>query len=239
MTELRTVRRGRTRLGAAIAGVLLVAGAAGLGASAASATGEGEPQPGGTLIVAGNPDVLWMDPTAAYSAADYQFQRMTLRGLFDYPNSGTLEERATPQPDLAVEIPTVENGGISEDGLTYTITLRDDVVWNVDEPRPVVAEDVVRGVKRMCNPVQGSAARKYYLDTIAGLGEFCDGFAEVAPEIEPIREYIESNEVAGVTCRRRPNRAVHPDPAGERLRLPPRLVPLRRPAARGVPRLPR
>ena len=52
----------------------------------------------------------------------------------------------------------------------------------------------------MCNPVQGSAARQYYLDTIAGLGEFCDGFAEVAPEIEPIREYIESNEVAGVTA---------------------------------------
>ena len=85
--------------------------AAGLGASSVSATGEGEPQPGGTLIVAGDPDVLWMDPAAAYSAADYQFQRMTLRGLFDYPNSGTLEERATPLPDLAVEVPTQENGG--------------------------------------------------------------------------------------------------------------------------------
>ena len=141
-----------------------------------------------------------MDPTAAYSAADYQFQRMTLRGLFDYPNSGTLEERATPLPDLAVEVPTQENGGVSADGLTYTIELRDDVVWNVDEPRPVVAEDVVRGVKRMCNPVQGSAARAYYLDTIAGLAEFCEGFAEVAPEIEPIRDYIESNDVAGVTA---------------------------------------
>ena len=174
--------------------------AAGLGATSVSATGEGEPQPGGTLIVAGDPDVLWMDPTAAYSAADYQFQRMTLRGLFDYPNSGTLEERATPLPDLAVEVPTEENGGISADGLTYTIELRDDVVWNVDEPRPVVAEDVVRGVKRMCNPVQGSAARAYYLDTIAGMREFCDGFAEVAPEIEPIRDYIESNDIAGVTA---------------------------------------
>ena len=202
MAELRSERSGRIRLAAVIAGAALVSGAAGLGATGASASsGGGEPQQGGTLIVAGNPDVLWMDPTAAYSAADYQFQRMTLRGLFDYPNSGTLEERATPLPDLAVEVPTVENGGISEDGLTYTITLRDDVVWNVDEPRPVVAEDVVRGVKRMCNPVQGSAAREtYYLSTIAGLREFCDGFADVAPEIEPIREYIESNDVAGVTA---------------------------------------
>ena len=200
MTELRSERRSRTRLGAAIAGAALVAGSAGLGATSVSATGEGEPQPGGTLIVAGDPDVLWMDPAAAYSAADYQFQRMTLRGLFDYPNSGTLEERATPLPDLAVEVPTEENGGVSADGLTYTIELRDDVMWNVDEPRPVVAEDVVRGVKRMCNPVQGSAARAYYLDTIAGMREFCDGFAEVAPEIEPIRDYIESTDIAGVTA---------------------------------------
>jgi hypothetical protein len=89
-----------------IAGAALVSGAAGLGATGASATSGGEPLQGGTLIVAGNPDVLWMDPTAAYSAADYQFQRMTLRNLFDYPNSGTLEERATPLPDLAVEVPT-------------------------------------------------------------------------------------------------------------------------------------
>ena len=97
-------------------------------------------------------------------------------------------------------MPTQENGGISEDGLTYTIKLRDGVMWNVDEPRPVVAGDVVLGVKRMCNPVQGSAARDYYLNTIAGLSEYCDGFAEVAPEIEPIREYIESNEISGVTA---------------------------------------
>jgi peptide/nickel transport system substrate-binding protein len=134
--------------------------------------------------------VLFMDPAAAYSAADYQFQRMTLRGLFDYQAGGTLEERATPLPDLALEVPTQENGGISADGLTYTIELRDGVMWNVDEPRPVVAEDVVRGVKRMRNPVVGSAARDYYLNTIAGLREFCDGFADVAPEVEPIREYI-------------------------------------------------
>jgi peptide/nickel transport system substrate-binding protein len=183
-----------------VACAALVLAAAGLGAVPAAASGEGEPQPGGTLIVAGDPDVLWMDPAAAYSAADYQFQRMTLRGLFDYSASGTLEEKATPLPDIAVEVPTQENGGISEDGLTYTITLRDGVMWNVDEPRPVVAEDVVRGVKRMCNPVQGSAARDYYLNTIAGLREFCDGFAEVAPEVEPIREYIETNDVAGVTA---------------------------------------
>jgi len=41
----------------------------------------GEPQSGGTLVVAGGQDVVFMDPATSYSAADYEFQRMTLRGI--------------------------------------------------------------------------------------------------------------------------------------------------------------
>lgn len=37
-------------------------------------------------------------------------------------------------PRLALAVPTVENGGISEDGTTYTITLRDGVTWQDGEP---------------------------------------------------------------------------------------------------------
>ena len=44
-----------------------------------------------------------------------------------------------PQPVLVTEIPTVENGGISEDGLTITLTLRDDIVWSDGEP--ITSED--------------------------------------------------------------------------------------------------
>ena len=62
MAELRFVRRSRTPIGALVCAALAVSGV-GLGATAASATGEGEPQQGGTLIVAGNPDVTgWTRP---------------------------------------------------------------------------------------------------------------------------------------------------------------------------------
>ena len=193
-------RTRRIRGRVALAWLAVMAGGAGLSTTAASASGDEPAQTGGTLVVAGGEDVLYMDPAAAYSAADYQLQRVTLRGLFDYQAGVDVAERTTPQADLAVEVPTQENGGISADGLTYTIELRDGVVWNVDEPRPVVADDVVRGIKRLCNPVQGAAPRDYFLNTIAGLREFCEGFAEVAPEVEPMREYIESNEVTGVTA---------------------------------------
>jgi peptide/nickel transport system substrate-binding protein len=38
------------------------------------------------------------------------------------------------RPHLATEVPTVANGGISGDGTTYTIRLRDDATWHDGEP---------------------------------------------------------------------------------------------------------
>jgi len=43
-------------------------------------------------------------------------------------------------PDLLTEIPTVENGGISADYLTYTYHLRRNAVWH--DGRPVTSQDV-------------------------------------------------------------------------------------------------
>jgi peptide/nickel transport system substrate-binding protein len=38
------------------------------------------------------------------------------------------------QPQLAAQVPTLANGGISADGTTYTLRLRDDVVWHDGTP---------------------------------------------------------------------------------------------------------
>jgi len=43
-------------------------------------------------------------------------------------------------PDLALEVPSVENGGISADGLNWKVRLRDDVKWH--DGTPFTAEDV-------------------------------------------------------------------------------------------------
>lgn len=51
--------------------------------------------------------------------------------------SDTLE----PVPVLVEEIPSVENGGISEDFLTYTIRLKEGLLWSDGEP--LTAEDLV------------------------------------------------------------------------------------------------
>ncbi|PWE54144.1 ABC transporter substrate-binding protein [Metarhizobium album] len=43
-------------------------------------------------------------------------------------------------PQLAAEVPTVENGGISADGLTWKVKLRDGVKWH--DGKPFTADDV-------------------------------------------------------------------------------------------------
>lgn len=53
-------------------------------------------------------------------------------------------------PNLATEIPTAENGGISKDGLTWTIKLRPDVTWH--DGQPFTAADVVFTLDVLMNP---------------------------------------------------------------------------------------
>jgi peptide/nickel transport system substrate-binding protein len=44
------------------------------------------------------------------------------------------DDKSEPFPRLVTEIPSVDNGGISEDGKTITMTLRSDVVWSDGTP---------------------------------------------------------------------------------------------------------
>jgi peptide/nickel transport system substrate-binding protein len=53
-------------------------------------------------------------------------------------------------PDLITEIPTVENGGISPDHLTYTYHLREDARWH--DGRPVTSDDVRFTYRVIMNP---------------------------------------------------------------------------------------
>ena len=61
----------------------------------------------------------------------------------DFWNKGlwSFDDGNKPVPEIAAEIPTAENGGLSEDGKTITVKLRDDVTWSDGEP--VTADDFV------------------------------------------------------------------------------------------------
>ncbi|MGR3824065.1 MAG: peptide ABC transporter substrate-binding protein [Salipiger marinus] len=53
-------------------------------------------------------------------------------------------------PNLATEVPTLENGGISEDGLEWRVRLREDVKWHDGEP--FTAEDVKFTLELIVDP---------------------------------------------------------------------------------------
>jgi peptide/nickel transport system substrate-binding protein len=61
-------------------------------------------------------------------------------------------------PQLAVEVPSQENGGISEDGLTWTIKLREGVKWH--DGAPFTADDVKCTLDLLNNPDFRAAKRQ-------------------------------------------------------------------------------
>lgn len=164
-----------------------------------SDSADGEPVRGGTLRLAGPEDIDFLDPTVAVGPSGAHMMRALIRPLFSFPSTNDIEEATTMIADAAAEIPTVDNGGISADGLTYTVSLREGVLWHAEDgDRQVVAEDAVRAFKRICNPRLPSPQLSEFLGVVEGLEDYCAGFAEVEPTVEGIRTYVEGNEIEGV-----------------------------------------
>jgi peptide/nickel transport system substrate-binding protein len=51
-----------------------------------------------------------------------------------YSPAWFIDNNQVAVPVLVTEIPSFENGGISEDGTVITLNLRDDIVWSDGEP---------------------------------------------------------------------------------------------------------
>lgn len=111
------------------------AGAASTAASSAGSTGNFTRGQGGTLRL-----LWWQAPTIlnfhlGQGTKDADASRLILEPLAGIGPDGK------PVPVLAAEIPTVENGGVSEDLKTVTWKLRNDVKWS--DGSNFTADDVV------------------------------------------------------------------------------------------------
>ena len=74
-------------------------------------------------------------PYLSGGTKDQDAGAITLEPLANYDPNGTIV------PRLAVEIPTIENGGVSEDLMTITWTLKEGLLWS--DGSDVTADDVV------------------------------------------------------------------------------------------------
>lgn len=105
--------------------------------SFAQATSEVPPAPAtptGVVVVGLSQEPTSFHPLMPGVEVDEVIWTNVFNALWVAQPDGSLE------PDLAREVPSLENGGISADGLEWTVHLRDDVQWHDGEP--FTAEDV-------------------------------------------------------------------------------------------------
>ena len=101
-------------------------------AEGATASGRGTD---GTLNLLYWQAISIVNPYLSTGTKDYHAGSIVLEPLFNYNPSGEFV------PVLAAEIPTVENGGVSEDLLSITWKLKEGVLWS--DGTPLTAEDLV------------------------------------------------------------------------------------------------
>jgi peptide/nickel transport system substrate-binding protein len=147
----------------------------------------------------GTGDIDYMDPNIAYYSGTYLNLRMWSRQLFSNP--AIVGKETTAAPDLATELPTVANGGISADGLTYNFKIRSGAKWNTTPARQVTAADTVRGVKRTCNPVQPFGGTPDFQDLIVGYAKFCESFAASGKSAKAMGDFMEKTDLPGVVAK--------------------------------------
>jgi peptide/nickel transport system substrate-binding protein len=158
-----------------------------------------EPRRGGTLTLVGTGDVDHLDPALAYHTVTRGIVRAYTRQLVTYTASRNRKAAGVIVPDMAVEVPTRHNGGISHDGREYRFTIKEGVKWNAPSgTRAVTAADVARGIKRLVHPVAPSPAVSYYLSTIEGMTEFRDGLMSVPRTVDDLARYIETHTIPGI-----------------------------------------
>jgi peptide/nickel transport system substrate-binding protein len=183
----------------ALLGLVLAAcgSSGGSKAGGSGGSGGGKPVAGGTLNMLGTGDVDYMDPNISYYTTGYLGLRMWSRQLLTYP--ATPGQTTGIVPDLATDVPSTSNGGISSDGLTFKLTIRKGAMWNTVPPRQVVAADVVRGLARTCNPAQPFGGLPDFETLIAGFQDYCSKFAKVSPSPAAMKAFMDSNSFAGAS----------------------------------------
>ncbi|MDY0095437.1 MAG: ABC transporter substrate-binding protein [Candidatus Vecturithrix sp.] len=104
-----------------------------------------------TLIKADYGTVRTLDPSVAYDTTSGQRLNNIYETLVRFEGSST----DAYAPLLAVEVPTLDNGGISADGKTYTFTIREGVKFHGGEM--LTPEDVEYSFERnmICDPDGG------------------------------------------------------------------------------------
>ncbi len=128
------------------------------------------------------PDPLTLDPACASDAGSAEYIVEVFSGLVSFDRDLNLIA------DIAEEIPTKENGGISSDGTVYTFNIRKGVKFH-DGSRQVRAEDLKFSMERSLDPRTLSTVGTVYLSDIVGAKEFATGDADEVTGIRVVNNF--------------------------------------------------
>lgn len=99
-------------------------------------------------------EISIMNPYLSTGTKDFHAASMVVEGLLEVKPDGTII------PALAEEVPTLDNGGISEDLTTITYKLKPDVLWS--DGTPFTADDVVFSWQYCTTPETGCASAQVF-----------------------------------------------------------------------------
>ena len=147
-------RWGRRPVGRRALQVMLLLLAVGLALPLGGTSARAQARSGGTVVMLSGQNiqsivVLYTAAGLALSAA-----KMVRRGLLFN------DEKDVLTGELAAEVPSLQNGGISQDGKTITYKLRQNVTWH--DGVPVTAADVKYTWKAIMNPTNKVVIRYGY-----------------------------------------------------------------------------
>ncbi|MFJ3407781.1 ABC transporter substrate-binding protein [Promicromonospora sp. NPDC090134] len=135
----------------AVATTFALAACGGGGQDDASSAGGGgfaaEPAEGGTVHVLQNADFSYLDPARGWDGGVNNFYRLVYRQLTTSA-PGSADDPTAIVPDLAESL-----GEVSEDGLTWTYTLKDGLKFENGDP--ITSAEVKFGVSRAWDPEIG------------------------------------------------------------------------------------
>ncbi len=111
-----------------------------------------------TVNIAGEPSQI--DPNRASWSTERTVIMQVFEGLLGFNQDLSLRAIG------ATEIPTVDNGGISADGKTYTFKLKEEVTWS--DGVKVTADDYEYSIKRLFDPVNAAEYASFFFDIVGG-----------------------------------------------------------------------
>ena len=120
-----------------------------------------QPGSGGRVNSWTQPHVLRFADAQDVNTLNPFFGQITDVGYLSSMTMGWLikwDEHNNPYPELATQVPTQANGGVSKDGLTITYHLRRGVRWS--DGAPFSADDVVFSTRTVLNPATNVISRQ-------------------------------------------------------------------------------